>query len=77
MRGHRRRCRDRENFIHTDAGINPGNSGGALVDVSGNLMGINTAIYSLLMARFIVSFFDLLYCRVSGVSHVVAASIDF
>src|SRR3546814_19601400 len=35
-----------ENFIHTDAAINPGNSGGALIDSQGNLVGINTAIYS-------------------------------
>ncbi len=35
-----------EDFIQTDAAVNPGNSGGALTDISGNLIGINTAIYS-------------------------------
>lgn len=35
-----------EDFIQTDASINPGNSGGALMDLHGNLVGINTAIFS-------------------------------
>ena len=37
---------DYEDFIQTDAAINPGNSGGAMIDLHGNLVGINTAILS-------------------------------
>jgi serine protease DegQ len=35
-----------EDFIQTDAAVNPGNSGGALIDSGGNLIGVNSAIYS-------------------------------
>ena len=35
-----------EDFVQTDAAINPGNSGGALIDVAGNLIGVNTAFFS-------------------------------
>lgn len=45
-RGLEGRIEQYENFIQTDAAINPGNSGGAMIDLHGNLVGINTAILS-------------------------------
>jgi len=62
-----------ENFIQTDAAINPGNSGGALVDINGNLVGINTAIYSRSGGSLGIGF----AIPVSSAKHIMEQIIQF
>jgi Do/DeqQ family serine protease len=62
-----------QNFIQTDASINPGNSGGALINLRGELVGINTAIFSPSGGNVGIGF----AIPVSTATHVMAQLIEY
>ena len=64
-----------ESFIQTDAAVNPGNSGGALVNTNGELVGINTAIYSQ-TGNYAGYSFAIKSCLFIYFSHLVKKIID-